>query len=67
MKFSGKMWLMIILKVTKKTGFHPFSENTILEKPLWGLILKVEGLTQFLVLRTQMKISPQNHWKAECS
>ena len=23
MKFSGKMCLMIILKVTKKTGFHP--------------------------------------------
>ena len=30
MKFSGKMWLMIILKVTKKTGRHIFQkkENT---------------------------------------
>ena len=32
MKFSEKMWLMIILKVTKKQGFAFFLENTFLEK-----------------------------------
>ena len=33
MKFSGKMWLMIILKVTKNQGFTPSREDTFLEKP----------------------------------
>ena len=33
MKFSGKMCLMIILKVTKKKGFTPSLENTVLKKP----------------------------------
>ena len=33
MKFSGKMCLMIILKVTKNQGFTPSLENTVLEKP----------------------------------
>ena len=32
MKFSGKMWLMIKLKVTKKQGFTLSLESTILEK-----------------------------------
>ena len=32
MKFSGKMWLMIVLKVTKKYGFTLSLENTVLEK-----------------------------------
>ena len=36
MKFSGKMWLMIILKVTKKHGFNFSSEDTFLEKPQIG-------------------------------
>ena len=27
MKFSENMWLMIILKVTKKTGFQPLSRK----------------------------------------
>ena len=37
-KFSGKMWLMIILKVTKKQGFtlSLSLENTFLEKPPRG-------------------------------
>ena len=34
MKFSEKMWLMIILKVSKKQGFALSQENTFLEKPL---------------------------------
>ena len=36
MKFSWKMWLMIILKVTKSQGFTLSLENTFLEKPQGG-------------------------------
>ena len=32
MKFSGKMWLMIIIKVTKKQGFKLSLEDTFFEK-----------------------------------
>ena len=37
-KFSGKMCLMIILKVTKIEGFTPSLEKTILGKPQGGQI-----------------------------
>ena len=33
MKFLGKMWLMVILKVTKIQGFTYSLEDTFLEKP----------------------------------
>ena len=33
MKCSGKMWLMIILKVTKNQGFTLSVEDTVLKKP----------------------------------
>ena len=33
MKFSGKMWLMMILEVTKKHGLTLSLEDTFLEKP----------------------------------
>ena len=33
LKFSGKMWLMIILKVTKNQGFTLSLESAFLEKP----------------------------------
>ena len=33
MKFPGNMWLMIILKITKKQGFTLSSEATFFEKP----------------------------------
>ena len=33
MKFSGKMYLMTILKVTKNQGFNLSLEDTFLEKP----------------------------------
>ena len=33
MKFLGKMWLTIILKVTEKQGFNLSLEDTFLEKP----------------------------------
>ena len=32
-KFSGKMWLMIILKVIKNQGFTVSLEDTFFEKP----------------------------------
>ena len=36
MKFSGKMCLMIILKVTKNQGFTLSLEDTFFEKPQGG-------------------------------
>ena len=36
MKFSGKMCLMIILKVTKNQGFNLCLENTVFKKPQAG-------------------------------
>ena len=36
MKFSGKMWLMIILKVTKNQGFTLPLEDIFFEKPQGG-------------------------------
>ena len=36
MKFSGKMCLKMILKVTKKQGFNPYLEGTFFEKPQGG-------------------------------
>ena len=36
MKFSGKMCLKIILKVTKKQGFSLSLEDTLFEKPQGG-------------------------------
>ena len=48
MKFSGKMWLMIILKFTKKQGFNISLENTFLEKPQAPLVGGGLWLTAFL-------------------
>ena len=36
MKFSGKMWLMIILKVTKNQGFTLSLEDAFFEKTQGG-------------------------------
>ena len=36
MKFSEKIWFMILLKVTKKTGFHALSRKHIFEKTTGG-------------------------------
>ena len=38
MQFSWKMWLIIILKVTKNQGFNVSLKNKFLEKPQWGQI-----------------------------
>ena len=39
MEFSGKMFLKIILKVTKKQGFTLSLEDTFFEEPEGGSIL----------------------------
>ena len=36
MKFAGKWWLVIILKVTRKQGFSLSIENTFFEKQIKG-------------------------------
>ena len=36
MKFAGKRWLVIILKVTRKQGFSLSIENTFFEKQIKG-------------------------------
>ena len=33
MEFPGKIWLLILLKVTKKQSFTLSPENTFFEKP----------------------------------
>ena len=38
LKFSEKMYLMIILKVTKKQGFPLYLEDTFFKKPQGGQI-----------------------------
>ena len=38
MKFSGKMWLMIILKFTKNQGLTLSLEDTLSDKPQGGQI-----------------------------
>ena len=38
MKFSGKMCLKIILKVTKNQGFSLSLEDTLFEKPHGGQV-----------------------------
>ena len=37
-KFSGKMWLMIILKVTKNQSLHPLSRKHIFRKTTKGVV-----------------------------
>ena len=36
MNFSGNMWLMILLKVTKNTGLDPLSRRYIVGKNILG-------------------------------
>ena len=53
MRFSGKMWLLIILKVTKKHGFTLSLEDKFLEKSQGGQIdpPAVLGLNVWLASR----------------
>ena len=46
MKFSGKMWLMIILKFTKNQRFTISVEDAFFGKPQWWLG-GILGLNQF--------------------
>ena len=49
MKFSGKMWHMIVLKVMKNQRFILSVESTFSEKPQWEVKLTppaVIGLTK---------------------
>ena len=46
MKFSEKVWLMIILKVTKEHGFALSLENTFLERPQGGCAPVFLGLNR---------------------
>ena len=39
MKFSGKMCLMVILKVTKNQGFTLSLQDTFFKKPLEGPVV----------------------------
>ena len=52
MTFSGKMWLLIILKVTKKTGFHPPFRRYTFQKPQRGAVKFTPS--RFRVNRTAM-------------
>ena len=47
MKFSGKIWIMIILKVTKKQCFALYPEDTLFDKPQEGV--KLTSLSLFRV------------------
>ena len=50
MKFSGKMWLMIILKVTKNKGITLSLEDTFFEKPQCrGPVVKLTSPSRFRV------------------
>ena len=49
MKFSGKMGLMIILKVSKNEGFTLFLDDTFFEKP--------QGVPNWLLSRFRVNIT----------
>ena len=59
MKFSGKMCLKIILKVTKNQGFSLSLEDTLFEKPHGGQVAlpphapAVLGVISFFTAKTQ--------------
>ena len=48
MKFSGKMWLTIILRVTKKQGFTLSLEDAFFEK--------LQGVLNWLPSRFRVKV-----------
>ena len=50
MQFSGKVRLMVILKVTKKPGFTLFFEDLFLEKPQSGVNYPLPPPPPFLPL-----------------
>ena len=56
MKFSGKMCLMIILKVTKNKGFTLSVEDTFFEKPQGD-----EGGVKLTPLRAVLGLTRKMH------
>ena len=65
MKFSGKMYLKIILKVTKSQGFTLYLEDTYLEKPQGGVGgADWPSLSRFRVKphRKRLTILVKNYW-----
>ena len=75
MKLSGKTWLMIILRATKKQGFTLSLEKTFLEKPQEVGVVKLTPTTRnlFSFLRVKDLSAPLNltkvmsfyAWKSE--
>ena len=67
MKFSGKMWIMIILTATKKQSFALYLEDTVFEKPLEvgvkltsSKLFRVNQYCQYLNLPTFNQSSMSN-------
>ena len=60
MKFSEKMCLIIILKVTKKQGFTSSVENTVLKKPQGGD--QIDSPSLFRVKKTLHHRSLTGFW-----
>ena len=56
MKFSEKMWLMIILKVTNKSGFNLYLEDTFFEKKQGGSVKLTPHLPAVLGLTLKILI-----------
>ena len=65
MKFSGNMWLMIVLKVTRKQGFTISLEDTFFEKSQGrgGGGGQIEHPSSFLGLIVNIQIIGQIHKK----
>ena len=64
MKFSGKMYFKIILKVTKNQGFTLSLEDIFFEKPQGGSIWLPPSLSGILGLRNNFPtLKPQNIFK----
>ena len=67
MKFSGKMWLMTKVKVTKKQGFTISLENTVLEiQPGGGGRSRDQFLNLLRVSQCSIFISPEKIIKPWC-
>ena len=61
MKFSAKMWLMKILKVTKNQGFTLSLEDTFFEKPRGGGGLTPSPAVLGLNIKVDIEKAKQSH------
>ena len=62
MKFSRKVWLMIILKVTKNEGLTLPLEDTVLEKPRRGSNWPVQTFKDYAVRLVSKLLPPCAIW-----